>query len=167
MVNKVHFFGGFESTYRDLSGATPVTIRPDDAQRLGLPPQPSALPREQTARFYIGKVDWQASASHRVTGRYIYFENDSPNNVGSTTSGVPNSTEVLTNFVDAMKSVAGQVVSTFGGSRLNELRIQYADRHQSSNPCQKAPGRSGAEGISSDRVTRPARRNAGQAVAPS
>ncbi len=130
VLNKVHFFGGFESTYRDLSGATPVTIRAEDAQRLGLPAQPSALPREQTARFYIGKVDWQASGTHRVTGRYIYFENDSPNNVQSTTSGVPNSTDVLTDFVDAMKSVAGQVVSTFGGSRLNELRIQYADRHQ-------------------------------------
>ena len=39
VVNKVHFFGGFESTYRDLSGATPVTIRPDDAQRLGGGPE--------------------------------------------------------------------------------------------------------------------------------
>jgi hypothetical protein len=128
--DRLHFFGGFESTYRDLSGATPVTIRPEDADRLGLPPQPSALPREQTARFYIGKVDWLAGAAHRVTGRYIYFENDSPNNVTSTTAGVPNSTESLTNFVDAMKSVAGQVVSTIGGNKLNELRVQFANRHQ-------------------------------------
>ncbi|HET9266333.1 MAG TPA: TonB-dependent receptor [Vicinamibacterales bacterium] len=129
--DRVHFFGGFESTYRDLSGSTPVTIRPEDAQRLGLPAQPGALPREQTARFYIGKADWQASMNHRLTGRYIYFENDSPNNVNSTTSGVPNSTEVLTNFVDAMKSASAQLVSTFGGSRLNELRVQFASRHQS------------------------------------
>jgi hypothetical protein len=128
--DKLHFFGGFESTYRDLSGATPVTIRPEDADRIGLPQQPSALPREQTARFYIGKVDWLPAAAHRVTGRYIYFENDSPNNVASTTAGVPNSTEVLTNFVDAMKSVAGQVVSTIGGNKLNELRVQFANRHQ-------------------------------------
>jgi hypothetical protein len=128
--DRVHFFGGFESTYRDLSGSTPVTIRPEDAERIGLPSQPSALPREQTARFYIAKADWQASQAHRVTGRYIYFENDSPNNVASTTAGVPNSTEVLTNFVDAMKSAAVQVVSTFGGDRLNELRVQFANRHQ-------------------------------------
>ena len=58
--DRLHFFGGFESTYRDLSGSTPVTIRPEDADRLGLAQQPSALPREQTARFYIGKVDWLA-----------------------------------------------------------------------------------------------------------
>lgn len=128
--DRVHFFGGFESTYRDLSGSTPVTIRPEDAQRLGLPQQPSALPREQTARFYIGKADWQAGMNHRLTGRYIYFENDSPNNVQSTTSGVPNSTEVLTNFVDAMKSASAQLVSTFGANRLNELRVQFANRHQ-------------------------------------
>ena len=46
--------------------------------------QPAVIPREQTARFYIGKVDWQAHAAHRVTGRYIYFENDSPANIAST-----------------------------------------------------------------------------------
>jgi hypothetical protein len=128
--DKVHFFGGFESTYRDLSGSTPIAVRPEHAAALGLPAQPSAIPREQTARFYIGKVDWQAALAHRVTGRYIYFENDSPNNVASTTSSVPNSTEVLTDFVDAMKSASVQVVSTFGADRLNELRIQFANRHQ-------------------------------------
>jgi hypothetical protein len=129
--DRLHFFGGFESTYRDLSGATPVTIRPDDAGRLGLPAQPAALPREQTARFYIGKADWVArTAAHRLTGRYIYFENDSPNNVASTTAGVANSTEVLTDFVDAMNSASAQLVSTFGGNKLNELRVQFANRHQ-------------------------------------
>jgi hypothetical protein len=128
--DKLHFFGGFESTYRDLSGSSPITVRPEDAQRLGLPAQPSAIPREQTARFYIGKGDWQASQAHRVTGRYIHFENDSPNNVNSTTSGVPNTTEVLTDFVDAMKSVSAQVVSTFGVNQLNEFRVQFATRHQ-------------------------------------
>ena len=93
--DRIHFFGGFESTYRDLSGTTPITIRPEDAQRIGLEAQPAVIPREQTARFYIGKVDWQAHAAHRVTGRYIYFENDSPANIASTTSGVPNSLEVV------------------------------------------------------------------------
>lgn len=129
--DRLHFFGGFESTYRDLAGQTPVSVRVEDAQRLGLPAQPSALPREQTARFYIGKADWTArTGAHRLTGRYIYFENDSPNNIGSTTSNVPNSTEVLTDFVDAMKSASAQLVSTVGGNRLNELRIQFASRHQ-------------------------------------
>ena len=57
-------------------------------------------------------MDWQASSANRVTGRYIHFENDSPANINSTTSGVPNSLEVVTDFVDAMNSTAVQVVST-------------------------------------------------------
>jgi hypothetical protein len=125
--DRVHFFGGFESTYRDLSGQNPITIRPEDAARIGLAAQPSAMPREQTARFYIGKVDYQLGRAHRATARYIHFENDSPNNVG----GALNSTEVATDFLDSMNSAAVQLVSTVGPNRLNELRLQFANRHQS------------------------------------
>jgi hypothetical protein len=124
--DKLHFFGGFESTYRDLSGASVITITPENAARIGLTAQPTAIPREQTARFYFGKLDYQMGQAHRVTGRYIHFENDSPNNIG----GGLNSTEVSTDFIDSMNSSAMQVVSTFGGNRLNELRVQYANRHQ-------------------------------------
>jgi hypothetical protein len=125
--DKLHFFGGFESTYRDLSGQSVITITPENAQRIGLSAQPSAIPREQTARFYIGKLDYQVGQGHRLTGRTIYFENDSPNNIG----GGLNSTEVSTDFVDSMSSSAAQLVSTFGANRLNELRVQFANRHQS------------------------------------
>jgi hypothetical protein len=125
--DRMHFFGGFESTYRDLSGASVITINAANAQRIGLEAQPSAMPREQTARFYIGKVDYQLAPSHRLSTRYIHFENDSPNNVG----GGLNSTQVSTDFLDSMNSVASQLVSTFGGTRLNELRVQFANRHQS------------------------------------
>ena len=125
--DRLHFFGGFESTYRDLSGQSVITIKPEDAARIGLTPQPASMPREQTARFYIGKVDYQMSQNHRLTGRYIHFANDSPSNVG----GALNSTEVSTDFLDSMNSAAAQVVSTFGASRLNEFRVQFANRHQS------------------------------------
>ena len=125
--DRLHFFGGFESTYRDLSGSSTITITPENAARIGLPAQPSAIPREQTARFYIGKLDYQLGQQHRLTGRHIYFENDSPNNIG----GGLNSTQVATDFVDSMNSSAAQLVSTFGGTRLNELRVQFANRHQS------------------------------------
>ncbi|MBA3886355.1 MAG: TonB-dependent receptor, partial [Acidobacteria bacterium] len=125
--DRLHFFGGFESTYRDLSGQSTIIITPENAALIGLSPQPSAIPREQTARFYIGKFDYQLGQAHRATARYIRFENDSPNNIG----GGLNSTEVSTDFLDAMNSAAFQVVSTFGSNRLNELRVQYANRHQS------------------------------------
>ncbi|MCA1651816.1 MAG: TonB-dependent receptor [Acidobacteria bacterium] len=124
--DRMHFFGGFESTYRDLSGQSVITITPENAARIGLVAQPSAIPREQTARFYIGKADYQLGQGHRLTGRYIHFENDSPNNIG----GALNSTEVSTDFIDSMNSSAAQVVSTFGASRLNEFRVQFANRHQ-------------------------------------
>ncbi len=34
-------------------------------------------------------------------------------------------------FLDAMDSTSAQLVSSFGNNRLNELRVQYAARHQS------------------------------------
>src|SRR6185503_13053941 len=40
--------------------------------------------------------------------------------------------ERATDFLDAMDSIAGQLVSSLGSSRLNELRFQYAHRHQQS-----------------------------------
>lgn len=125
--DRLHFFGGFESTYRNLAGSSSITITPENAQRIGLAAQPPAMPREQTARFYIGKVDNQFSQGHRGTFRYIHFENDSPSNVG----GGLNSTEVSTDFVDSMNSVAAQLVSTLGNNKVNEFRVQFANRHQS------------------------------------
>jgi hypothetical protein len=40
--------------------------------------------------------------------------------------------ERATDFLDAMDSVAGQLVTSIGHAQLNEFRIQYAHRHQSS-----------------------------------
>jgi hypothetical protein len=125
--DSLHYFFGFENTYRDLSAQRVITITPADAQTLGLPAQPGVIPSEQTARFFIGKADYQLAPTHRLTGRYIRFANDSPHNIG----GGLNSTERSTDFLDAMNSAATQVVSTFGANKLNELRIQFANRHQS------------------------------------
>jgi len=85
------------------------------------------VPREQTGRFFIGKVDYQLAANHRLTARSVVFRNDSPNNIG----GGLTSMERTTDFLDAMESSSGQVVSTFGSRMLNELRVQYARRVQS------------------------------------
>ncbi|MBI4476969.1 MAG: TonB-dependent receptor [Acidobacteria bacterium] len=125
--DRLHYFFGFENTYRDLSAQRVITLRPENASRIGLPQQPGVMPAEQTARFFIGKADYQVAQAHRLTGRYILFRNDSPNNVG----GGLNSTERSTDFLDAMNSTAVQFVSTLGANKLNELRIQYANRHQS------------------------------------
>jgi hypothetical protein len=124
--DRLHFFAGFENTYRDLSGQSPITITPANQAALGLS-EPSVIPREQTARFFIGKMDYQLSSAHRFTGRTIIFRNDSPAN---TTGGLGSITRT-TDFVDAMESTSGQLVSFLTPTTLNELRVQYARRVQS------------------------------------
>jgi hypothetical protein len=86
-------------------------------------------PNIQTVPFFIGKADYQLSPANRLTARHILFRNDSPYNNGV---GGLGSMEIAADFLDAMDSSAAQLVSTIGSNVLNELRVQYAHRHQSS-----------------------------------
>ena len=126
--NKLFFYGGWEQTRRDLSSNSLITVTPAIITQLGLKPQPDAAPNVQTAKFAIGKADYQVNSSNRLTARWIRFHNDAPYNSGGGTATL----ERATNFLDAMDSVAGQLVTTFGATRLNELRGQFAHRHQQS-----------------------------------
>ena len=126
--NKLFFYGGWEQTRRDLSAGSLITVDPAIVAQVGLKPQPAAAPNVQTAKFAIGKADYQVNGNSRLTGRWIRFHNDAPYNGGAGT----NTLETQTNFLDAMDSVAGQLVTTLGANKLNELRAQYAHRHQSS-----------------------------------
>jgi Carboxypeptidase regulatory-like domain/TonB dependent receptor len=126
--NKLFFYGGWEQTRRDLSSTSLITVTPSIVTQLGLKPQPDAAPNVQTAKFAIGKADYQLNNNHRLTARWIQFHNDAPYNSG----GGINTLERATNFLDAMDSTAGQLVSSLGPNKLNELRLQYAHRHQQS-----------------------------------
>lgn len=127
MRNKLFFYGGWEQTRRDLSSGSLITVSTDVISQLGLKTQPAAAPNVQTAKFKIAKADYQAGSS-RFTGRWIQFHNDAPYNSG----GGINTLERATDFLDAMDSFAGQANTTVGSNKLNEFRIQYAHRHQSS-----------------------------------
>ncbi|OLD16986.1 MAG: hypothetical protein AUJ01_09660, partial [Acidobacteria bacterium 13_1_40CM_3_65_5] len=129
LKNKLFFYGGWEQTRRDLSSNSLInqSVR-DIAPTLGLKAQPVAVPNVQTAKFAIGKADYQVNGSNRFTGRWIRFNNDAPYNSGGGTATL----ERATDFLDAMDSIAGQLVTTFGATRLNELRGQFAHRHQQS-----------------------------------
>jgi len=131
--DRLHYYFGFENTARDLSADRVITITPEDAARIGLTSSESSgvIPASQAARFFIGKGDYQLNASSRLTARYIMFRNNSPNNIGSTANGSPSSTQWSTDFLDAMDSTSAQLVSSMGSTMLNELRVQYAHRHQS------------------------------------
>jgi outer membrane receptor protein involved in Fe transport len=128
MKNKAFFYVGWEQTRRDLSSNSPITITPANAAAIGLKTQPAFVPNVQTAKFFIAKGDLQLNQGNRATLRWIRFHNDAPYNSG----GLLASLERATDFLDAMDSVAGQVVSTMGSSKLNEFRMQYAHRHQGS-----------------------------------
>ena len=127
--DKLFYYAGYERTRRDLSAQKVITIVPANAAALGLEAQPGVPPNIQTVPFFIGKADYQLSEANRLTARHIIFRNDSPYNNGV---GGIGSMEVAADFVDAMDSTAAQLVSTIGANVLNELRVQYAHRHQSS-----------------------------------
>jgi hypothetical protein len=126
--NKAFYYVGWEQTRRDLSSTALITIAPANAAALGLKAQPAAVPNVQTAKFLIAKGDVQLNEANHANIRWLRFHNDAPYNSG----GALQSLEWATNFLDAMDSVAGQVVTILGSNKLNELRLQYAHRHQSS-----------------------------------
>lgn len=126
--NKLFFYGGWEQTRRDLSSGSLITVPAATVAQLGLKAQPTAAPNVQTGKFKMGKLDYQISPGHRMNFRWVQFHNDAPYNSG----GGINTLERATDFLDAMDSIASQVVSSFGSNKLNELRVQYAHRHQSS-----------------------------------
>jgi hypothetical protein len=128
--DRAQYFAGFENTRRDLSGGRVITISPANAAAIGLAPQPGYMPAALDTTFGIGKIDLQVDPAHRLTARYIYFDNFIVNNIG----GGLNSVERGTDFSDRQHSAAVQLVSTLGGSVLNELRAQYATRSQGRVP---------------------------------
>jgi hypothetical protein len=127
--NTLFFYGGWEQTRRDLSSTSLITVDPAIVAAVGVKPQPAAAPNVQTAKFAIGKADYQINGDNRLTGRWIQFHNDAPYNTGTANGAT---LERQTDFLDAMDSIAGQLVTSLGPSKLNELRFQYAHRHQSS-----------------------------------
>jgi hypothetical protein len=128
LKNRAFFYVGWEQTRRDLSSTSPITITAANAAAIGLAPQPAFVPNVQTGKFFIAKSDVQLNGSNRATVRWNRFHNDAPYNSGGNLASL----EQATNFLDAMDSVAGQLVSSLGSSKLNEFRVQYAHRHQGS-----------------------------------
>ena len=132
--DKTHFYLGYEFVNRDLSADRVITVSPANATRLGLGsaaiPSSGVIPATQSVNFLLGKVDHQLSASNKLSARYIYFKNSSPFNIGNASRGVPNTVEQATDFNDRMDSASLQLISSIGSDRLNELRVQFARRHQ-------------------------------------
>ena len=132
--DKVHYYAGFERTYRDLTNTFNLT--PELVAAVGQPPQPNSVPSYQNVRFFLGKIDYQVAPGHRLTTRVNLFENNNPYNGGA---GGTTTIERGFDFADKMSSTAAQFVSNWGSNRLNELRVQYARRHQSRTAHEGTP----------------------------
>lgn len=121
--NSLHFYTGYERTYREMPRI--INIDPGIATQVGVAQQPGAIAAHQKVQFLIGKVDWQATPSQRLTARTNLFRNDNPLNGGG---GGNTAIERSVDFRDQMWSHAVQAVSTLGASNLNELRLQVMQR---------------------------------------
>ncbi len=123
-----HYFGAYEYVDRSLiTGAQVITVAPADAQALGISlPASGVIPAHQKVNFGFGKTDYRISPGSLLSVRYFGFKNLSLSNVGAQLT----TTDRATDFNDRMDSASAQLVSTMGSSMLNELRVQYARRHQ-------------------------------------
>ena len=125
----------------------------DDFKRVSAPPQANFIPdatqlaavvaRAQAAGGYvagdlsadnvafqkttIAKLDWTLNSNHRAAFRVNGFTNENPFNAAA---GGNNAIERGVDFSDKMVSASTQLISTLGTGQLNELRVQYAQRHQ-------------------------------------
>ena len=126
--NRAHFFGAYEFIDRSLvTGSNVISVKPADATALGITlPASGVIPAHQKVNFAFGKVDYQVGASTLVSGRYLLFKNFSLANI----NGGLTTTDRATDFTDRMDSASVQAVTTESSNRLNELRVQFARRHQ-------------------------------------
>lgn len=126
-----HFYGGYEWVERDLAGEPQRTITISEANKAaliasGVPASafPTAIPTAQKVNFFIFRTDAQLNENNRLSGRFNYFKNISPNNI----AGALNTLERSVDFDDKSYSVGIQLASIINANVLNEFRYQYAKR---------------------------------------
>lgn len=126
-----HFYTGYEWVRRDLGGEPLRIITINDADKADLIAAgvsasafPTAIPASQKVNFFIIRSDAQLNASNRLTGRFNYFKNISPDNI----NGQTNTLERSIDFDDKSYSLGLQLASVLTPNVLNEFRFQYAKR---------------------------------------
>ena len=126
--DRTHFYAAYEFVNRSLiTGGQVITVAAADAAALGITlPADGVIPAHQRVNFGFGKIDHELSKNSHLAVRYFLFKNFSPANIG----GGLTTPDRVTDFTDRMDSASAQVTTTVGTNSLNELRIQYARRHQ-------------------------------------
>ncbi len=126
--DRTHFYGAYEYLNRSLvTGGQVITVTAADAALLGVTlPSEGVIPAHQRVSFGFGKIDHEVNKSSHLAVRYFLFKNFSLSNIG----GGLTTPDRATDFTDRMDSASAQLTTTVGKSSLNELRTQYARRHQ-------------------------------------
>ena len=126
------FYTGYEFVKRDLGGEPlrVITISAADQAALitaGVPSSafPTVIPAAQKVNFFILRSDAQLNDANRLTGRYNYFKNISPDNINGQTNTLQRSID----FNDVSYSFGLQLASIISSKTLNEFRYQYATRN--------------------------------------
>ncbi|HYC60407.1 MAG TPA: carboxypeptidase regulatory-like domain-containing protein [Thermoanaerobaculia bacterium] len=125
--DKLFYFTAFdfqkaESTKQTEADRIPANILAEFAE-LGSPNENAPIDRTNDARVFLGKIDWNATASHLLTARYNYTWSEQENGTFDV-----NSWGVSANAIeqDRSHSVTGSAISTLRSNLLNEFRFQYA-----------------------------------------
>jgi hypothetical protein len=126
--DKWHYYAAYEYVDRSLiTGTQVITVNPSAADTLGIDlPASGVIPAHQQVNFLFGKTDYQINNANRLAARYFLFKNFSLSNI----AGGLTTPDRATDFTDRMDSASVQLISTIGIDKLNELRVQYARRHQ-------------------------------------
>ena len=127
-----HYFGAYEYVDRSLiTGNQIINVSAENAARIGLSlPASGVIDAYQEVNFLFGKTDYEINRSNRLSARYFLFKNVSPSNIANATAAPRITPDRATDFTDRMDSASVQLVTTLGATRLNELRLQFARRHQ-------------------------------------
>lgn len=133
-TDKAHYYFGYEKVKRDLSADRVITVKPEDAARLGITPAlgNGVIPADADANFFIGKGDFQLGDGNQLSVRYSLFDQVIADNI----AGGFNTLDRSLDFDDRADSVATQLVSTFGDEKLNELRLSWTRRSTTRVPSQ-------------------------------
>lgn len=126
-----HFYTGYEYVKRDLAGEPQRTITISQANQTaliaaGVPASafPTAIPAAQKVNFFILRTDAQLNDNNRLSARFNYFKNLSPDNIGGGLTTLQRSID----FDDKSYSLGLQLASTLTSSLVNEFRYQFAKR---------------------------------------
>lgn len=125
--DRVFYFTAFDFQKADQTKQTdPSRIEQrvvDALAALGSPNENGPIERTNDARVFLGKIDWNASATNLATLRYNYTWSEQKNGTFDVDSWGRSANAIEK---DNSHAVSGSLITTLQSNLLNEFRFQYA-----------------------------------------